>query len=200
MPPLKALPKSEAHAKKEGCAPMTTFFSPKTLPGRPKNKPSAAGRPAAQKDQAPTVAVATKEAEAPTQKKAKATRQSWSKGEGLKRMSDAMATWEEEQAKPEKDRMSLRFLATKEKIPFSTLQEHLTTNEKKKVKLGDGAGKKPLLSKKTQDVIVDVLVRKDRAYEGAGFGETLGILEEMHNELKQTQIDPPCGGAPHKES
>ena len=190
MPPFKALPKSEAAAKKEGFAPMTTFFGPKPLPGRPKKKPSNAGRRAVHKDSAPAAAAATAATEAPTQKpKVKATRQSWSKGEGLKRMSDALATWEEEQAKPEKDRTSLRLLAEKEKIPYATLQQHLTGNAGKRVKLGDGVGPKPLLSSKSQEVIVDVLVRKDRANEGVGVGGALDIIEEMHPELKRTQID-----------
>ena len=190
MPPFKALPKSEAAAKQQGLAPMTNFFGPKTLPGRPKKKPSNAGRRAVHKDSAPAAAAATAATEAPTKKpKVKATRQSWSKGEGLKRMSDALATWEEEQAKPEKDRMSLRLLAEKEKIPYATLQQHLTGNAGKRVKLGDGVGPKPLLSSKSQEVIVDALVRKDRANEGLSVAGALDIIEEIHPELKRKQID-----------
>ena len=50
-------------------------------------------------------------------------------------------------------------------------------------------GPKPLLSSKSQEVIVDVLVRKDRANEGVGVAGALDIIEEMHPELKRTQID-----------
>jgi hypothetical protein len=38
-------------------------------------------------------------------------------------------------------------------------------------------------------VIVDVLVREDRANEGAGVGEAVDILEQIHPELKRSQID-----------
>ena len=45
-------------------------------------------------------------AEQPKAKKQKASRQNWSKGDGLKRMTEAAAKWELEAAKPEKDRMT----------------------------------------------------------------------------------------------
>ena len=45
-------------------------------------------------------------AEQPEAKKQKALRQNWSKGDGLKRLTEAVAKWELEAAKPEKDRMT----------------------------------------------------------------------------------------------
>jgi len=142
---------------------------------------------AAEKDVTPAAVAAPEEA--PKTKKPKATRHNWSKGEGLKRMTDALATWEEEKARPEKDRMSARLLAEKRGNPFSTLQEHLTTNEGKRIKLGQGAGRKSLLNSKSQEVVVDVLLRKDRANEGVGVSGVVDILEDMHPELSRLQID-----------
>jgi hypothetical protein len=93
MAPFPRLPPSLAAAKEAGLSAMTSFFSPKVEPGRPPKKASKAGRPRAEKDVAPPAAGAAPapapaEAE-PMEKKVKATRHNWSKGKGLKRMSDA---------------------------------------------------------------------------------------------------------------
>ena len=50
-------------------------------------------------------------------------------------------------------------------------------------------GRKPLLGSTSQEVIVDVLIRKDRANEGVGIAGAVDILEEMHPELKRGQIE-----------
>ena len=98
-------------------------------------------------------------------------------------MSDALSTWKEELAKPEESRMSARGLSEKTGIPFATFQQHITKNDEKRIKLGNGVGKKPLFCIKSQEIIVDVLVRKDRANEGEGIAGAVDILEEMHPEL-----------------
>jgi hypothetical protein len=182
-----------AAAKDAGLSLMSRFFSPKVAPGRPPKKASKAGRPRTEKDLAPpaaAAAAATVPAEAePKEKKVRTTRQNWAKGDGLKRMSDALSTWEEELAKSEDSRMSARGLAEKTGIPYATLQQHITKNDEKRIKLGDGVGRKPLLSTTSQEVIVDVLIRKDRANEGVGIAGAVDILEEMHPELKRGQIE-----------
>jgi hypothetical protein len=43
------------------------------------------------------------------------------------------------------------------------------------MRVGDGVGKRPLISSESQEVIVDVLVCKDRANEGAGVEETVDM-------------------------
>ena len=88
---------------------MTQFFKPKIKPGRPSKTSSKAGRKAAPKDPAaapaaklPAAAAAAASAEQPK-----------AKGDSLKRMTEAVAKWELEAAKPEKGRMSVhRFSAT----------------------------------------------------------------------------------------
>jgi hypothetical protein len=55
-------------------------------------------------------------------------------------------------------------------IPFTTLQTHITPNDRKRIKLGSGVDRKPILDGQREAIIVDVLIRKDRANEGAGVG------------------------------
>ena len=138
MPPFKKFPKTEAAAAAQGLASMTPFFSAKKSPGRPAKKTPKSGHPAAEKAPAPAAA---QEAAAvkPKAKKPKATRTSYSKGEGLMKMTNAEVHG----------------------IPFTTLKTHITPNDSKRIKLGSGVGRKPILG------IVDVLIRKDRANEGA---------------------------------
>ena len=85
--------------------------------------------------------------------------------------------------------MSCRLFAEKRGIPFATFQEHVTGNDEKRIKIGVAVGRKPLISSKNQEVIVDVLVRKDRANEGVGVNGAIDILEQMHQELKRSQIE-----------
>ena len=111
-------------------------------------------------------------------KKLKLTRAYWSKGEGLKKMADAIADWEPELQKPEDKRMSLHLFAEVHNIPYTSLQTHITTDDSKRIKLGSGVGAKCIIDLSTTDVIVDVLVRKDRANQGAGVGEALDSLSK----------------------
>ena len=109
---FKRLPKFQVAATEQGLDPITQFFKPKTKAGRPSKTSSNAVRKAAPKnpDAAPAAKLpplhAAASAEQPKAKKQKASRQNWSKGDGLKRMTEAVAKWELEAAKPEKDRMT----------------------------------------------------------------------------------------------
>ena len=44
-------------------------------------------------------------------------------------------------------------------IPFTTLQTHITPNDSKRIKLGSGVGRKPILDDQREAIIVDVLIR-----------------------------------------
>ena len=94
---------------------MTDFFSVYKKVGRPSRTSSNAGRPTgAEKRPAQALAAPPAEAaKAPVDKpkKLKLTRAYWSKGEGLKKMTDAIADWEPELQKPEDKRMSLHLFA-----------------------------------------------------------------------------------------
>ena len=161
---------------------MTDFFSVNKKVGRPSRTSSNAGRPTgAEKRPAQALAAPPAEAaKAPVDKpkKLKLTRAYWSKGEGLKKMTDAIADWEPELQKPEDKRMSLHLFAEVHNIPYTTLQTHITTDDSKRIKLGSGVGAKRIIDLSTTDVIVGVLVRKDRANQGAGVGEALDSLSK----------------------
>jgi hypothetical protein len=74
-------------------------------------------------------------------------------------------------------------------IPFTTLQTHITPNDSKRIKLGSGVGRKPILDDQREAIIVDVLIRKDRANEGASVGEAVDILEQFCPEYSRKQLD-----------
>ena len=74
-------------------------------------------------------------------------------------------------------------------IPFTTLQTHITLNDSKRIKLGSGVGRKPILDDQREAIIVDVPIRKDRANEGASVGEAVDILEQMFPGYLRKQLD-----------
>jgi sRNA-binding protein len=145
---------------------MTPFFSAKKSPGRPAKKTPKSERPASEKAPAPAAA---QEAAAikPKVKKPKATRTSYFKGEGLMKMTNAEVY----------------------DIPLTILQTHITPNHSKRIKLGSGVGRKPIFDDQWEAIIVDVLVRKDRANEGASVGEAAGILKKMCTDYSRKQLD-----------
>ena len=167
---------------------MAPFFIAKKSPGRPANKTPKSGHPVAEKAPAPAAA---QEASAvkPTAKKPKARRTSYSKGEGLMKMTNAIAAWKMEQLKTPEARMSIHLFAEVHDIPFTTLQTHITPNDSKRIKLGSGVGRKPILDDQREAIIVDVLIRKDRANEGASVGEAVDILEQIFPEYLRKQLD-----------
>jgi hypothetical protein len=167
---------------------MTPFFSAKKSPGRPAKKTPKSLRPAAEKASAPAAA---QEAAAvkPNAKKPKATRTSYSKGESLIKMTSAIAAWKVEQLKTPEARMRMHLFAEVHDIPFTTLQTYITLNDSKRIKLGSGVSRKLILDDQREAIIVDVLIRKDRANEGASVGEAAGILEKMFPEYSRKQLD-----------
>jgi hypothetical protein len=50
-------------------------------------------------------------------------------------------------------------------------------------------GRKQILNDQRKAIIVDVLIRKDRANEGASVGEAVDILEKMCPEYSGKQLD-----------
>ena len=190
MAPPKKLPKTEEAAKEQGLSSMTSFFSLKPKPGRPTKNSSKAGRKAAaESPDAAAVAAPTAAAAKPQAKKVAVARRNWSKGEGLKAMTDAVAEWEQEQKKPEKERTSLRFFAEQHNISYTTLQTHITSNDAKRIKLGSSAGRKSIISCASAEIISDVLIRKDRVNQGVGVRGAVDILQEMHPEHTRKQLD-----------
>ena len=123
--------------------PRTIFFSAAVVRGRPKLKKPNAGRPSAVEKALPPATAAAKQgaaAAAPAPKKDKQKRKSWSKGPGLEEMSAAVAAWGLEVTKPKKDRVSMTWFATQRQIPLTVLQTHVTSNDEKRIEVGDDPG------------------------------------------------------------
>jgi hypothetical protein len=117
--------------------------------GRPKLKKSNSGLTSAVEKALPPATAAAKQgaaAAAPAPKEDKQKRKGWSKGPGLEEMSAAVAAWGLEVTKPKKDRVSMTWFATQRQIPLAVLQTHVTSNDEKRIEVGDGPGKKPLIS------------------------------------------------------
>jgi hypothetical protein len=188
IPSFKKIPKTEAAAAAQGLASMKFFFSVKKSPGRPAKKMPKSGRPAAEKAPAPAAA---QEASAvkPTAKKPKARRTSYSKGEGLMKMTNAIAAWKVEQQKTPEARLSMHLFAEVHDIPFTTLQTQITPDDSKRIKLGSGVGRKPVLDDQQEVINIDVLIRKDRANEGASVGEAADILDKICPGYSRKQFD-----------
>ena len=189
MPPFKGLPKSESAARDQGLVTLTSFFTVKQSRGRPTKKTSNAGRPASEKTATPTDPVPVPPAATLKPNKEKAKRMSYSSGEGLEKMTGAVKAWEDEQRKPAEQQMSMKKFAKAWEIPFSTLQNHVCPDDSKRIKLGSSVGKTPIIGSAEKKVIVDVLIRKDRANEGVGVDGAVDILEQMLPNCSRKQLD-----------
>jgi hypothetical protein len=85
--------------------------------------------------------------------------------------TNAIAAWTVEQLKTPETRMSMHLFAEVHGVPFTTLQTQSTPNDSKRIKLGSGVGRTPVLDDQREGIIFDVPIRKDWANEGASVGE-----------------------------
>ena len=83
--------------------------------------------------------------------------------------------------------MSLRWFAASKGIPLTTFYEHVCPDDKKRIKLS-GVGKKCLIPESVVGVVVDTLIRKDRANQGEGVRGAVDMIEELQPHLKRSQI------------
>ena len=77
-------------------------------------------------------------------------------------MTYAVAEWEQEQKRPEKERTSLYFFAEQRNTPYTTLQMHITSNDAKRTKLGSSAGREPIIGGASAEIIADVQTKFTR--------------------------------------
>jgi hypothetical protein len=77
-------------------------------------------------------------------------------------------------------------------IPFTTLQTHITPNDSKRIELDSGAGRKPIPDDQREAIILDMLIRKNRANEGVSVGGAVDILEKICPEYSRKQLDQAC--------
>ena len=78
-------------------------------------------------------------------------------------------------------------LVKKFAMPARTLTGHISRRDEHHIEFAK-MGPKPLISIEMQEVILDVLVRMDRANEGVGIAEALEIVAEICPELSSDQI------------
>ena len=105
------------------------------------------------------------------------------------KMANSIAAWKVEQLKTPEARMSMHLFAEVHDIPFTTLQTHITPSDSKRIKLGSGVGKKPILDDQRKSIILDVLIRKDGADGGASVGKAFDILEQRCPEYSRKQLE-----------
>ena len=72
-------------------------------------------------------------------------------------------------------------------IPLQTFYDHVNKNDEKRIDVVSGVGPPKLLFD-TAPVILDVLVRKDRANDGIGVTGAVELLGEMNPDLSMSQI------------
>jgi len=84
--------------------------------------------------------------------------------------------------------MSLHLFADVHNTLYKPLQTHITINDSKRIKLGSGVCKKRVIDHSTTEITANVLVRKDRANQGAGVGEALDLLERMCPKSTRSQL------------
>jgi hypothetical protein len=92
-------------------------------------------------------------------------------------MTDNVAAWVEELKKTKTESKSLKAFAKARGIRFITLQTHVPSNHSKRFKAGSVVGRPSAIGSAEEAIIVNVLVRKDRANEGAGVGWAVDILK-----------------------
>lgn len=194
MAPFKRIARSPEEAKAAGCSSILNYFSPAPKKGRRTKNSKAAGRAKNKVDpqvKAPKTGPKTADATTPAvteATKVKKTRRSWSSGERLQLLTQAMQDWAAEKAKPKASQQSMRDFAKCKSIPFSTFQEHAVPDTNKRRKLGSGVGAKPLITQLTANVVVDTLIRKDRANQGEGVSGAIDMIEELQPGLSRKQI------------
>ena len=189
MTPFKRVAKTPEEAKAAGLSTIHSFFRPVPKKGRRTKNSKSAGRK--KKNDLNIVWEKVPKVTTPTGvavRDKKKTRQSWSSGAGLEKLSQAAEDWAIELTKAKEERRSMRWFAEYKSIPFSTFQQHVCPDAEKRIKLGSSVGKKSLIKVSTANVVVDTLIRKDRANQGEGVRGAVDMIEELEPHLNRAQI------------
>ena len=122
MAPFKRVAKTPEEAKAAGLSTMHSFFRPMPKAGRRTKNSKSAGRH--KKNDLNVVGVKIPKVATPSTviavKDNKKTRQTWSSGAGLVKLSQAADDWAIELTKAKEERKSMRWFAEYKSIPFST--------------------------------------------------------------------------------
>jgi len=114
-------------------------------------------------------------------------RTNWSKGAARDKLQNAINEWDERDTNPAIGQMSMRRYAKSKAIPFQTFQSYGHGNSAKRQTLGDGGGKKSLLPKGDINMIVEMIIRRDRANEGYTRQEIVNVIMELDTSLLPRQ-------------
>lgn len=196
MAPPKQPPKTEAQAVASGNFLLTDFFAKKKCRrGRPKKrgnladdnitvlavKKAKSGRP-------PSKARVAKKPSFEVTKKP--SRTNWGKGKQKERLSKAIDDWDsgggnaiDSNGEP----VSLTAFSNRVGIPYNTLRQYIKGDKEKRHTVGKSVGQPPLIKKKDQEFVAQVLARLDRANDGATLPEAIDIVQQLDSDLSRQQ-------------
>jgi hypothetical protein len=196
MAPPKQPPKTEAQAVASGNFLLTDFFAKKKCRrGRPKKrgnladdnitvlavKKAKSGRP-------PSKARVAKKPSFEVTKKP--SRTNWGKGKQKERLSKAIDDWDsgggnaiDSNGEP----VSLTAFSNRVGIPYNTLRQYIKGDKEKRRTVGKSVGQPPLIKKKDQEFVAQVLARLDRANDGATLPEAIDIVQQLDPDLSRQQ-------------
>ena len=184
---------------------MLDFFSPPSRRGRrakaaetrgrkaavsqslPARKPPRHGKGPAVPQPMPQAAAAPKQ-----------TRTNWSKGENLKKLTQAVAEWTDGSGRaapreflgePELRKPSLAEFAALVDIPKGTIGNYVTSTEGKARSLGASSGRSSHLSSDDKLFVADNLRRADRGNDGMSNQKAIDVVQDLKPALSRSQAE-----------
>jgi hypothetical protein len=112
----------------------------------------------------------------------------YSEGEPLQRLTKAISDWDGKTGTflEEKDMLLSRF-AQLVQIPYATLVPYVCKDKSKRKAVGCCVGPTSLLDGESQQFVVDVMRRKDRANDGMNRREGIDMVQDLKPELTRNQ-------------
>jgi hypothetical protein len=122
--------------------------------------------------------------------KPKQKRTNWSKGENLLKIASAVKDWEDETGEAldsNGEKLRLAVYSNVVGIPYSTFKKFVAAKQETRREVGKSVGKAPLLAKQDQLFLAELLVRKDRANDGAQPKEAIDMVQDLDTSLTRLQ-------------
>ena len=216
MAPPKQPPKTAAQAVASGNFLLTDFFAKKKRGrGRPRKKrgnladdnitvlavkKAKRGRPPSQtakssqtaKPPPPKTKVVVAKHPPPTTMEVtkKLSRTNWRKGKHKERLAKAIDNWDSgggNAIDSNGERVSLSAFSNLVGIPYNTLRQYIKGDKEKRRIVGKSVGQQPLIKKKDQEFVAQVLARLDRANDGATLPEAIDMVQQLDPNLSRPQ-------------
>jgi hypothetical protein len=119
----------------------------------------------------------------PRNKRSKYT--NWQRGEGLLKLEEAVKTWFNT---PKSERMSKNNFAKSMGIPAATLKRYLKDDATKRAIPGAYAESKSTLSTHEQELLIQCIIRRDRANEAYTRQEIITLIRRLHPGIKNRMV------------